>query len=743
MNSIKISSPQTGEDVFSYIERTCNHPDKTLYCQIAGAANPFKEGDKTIGVAALNDECRRNARTLLSHTKVIDIHHHPLFVDDIQKLIHETTDAAALNMLKESTLGELKKFILTKSEDKIKEIMPGLSSDVIGCLVKIMTNDELILVGQKVFNPLPGSTIGALILVVSCTETKQTENKEVVFSTWKLIDNEMKNLKHDIIKTFGLETIIPNCVLAHIDVQAAVEQDHPGTTGIWFQSLAGTVEANLTFDLTIDKMLAHASNRKGQYGLYGETGQGADFTNGHGSGFDMVVHESRKYGFLRALKMRIAQVQEKKRYFGPWVHVNNVAGFIGPEIFKSREQLVRCCLEDTVMGKLHGLTIGLDICSTLHMDISLDDLDWCIEHIMPVNPAYLMALPTKNDPMLSYLTTAFNDHVNVRAKFAYKINDAMWEFFKRIKIIDENGSVTEHGGDPVWVYYQFRQAKNDTRTKGVIDKEGKKLLDQVRKRGVPIAQGYGTNIWDMEPGLDKRVKKLYKDAKLNLWTRMTRSFIKSIPDSVRIKTTSDNRKDYVYHPESGEKLTADSINRLMEIRNKWKQNLPDVQIIISDGLNAPALMDEGHLLPYLDSLRGELESSGYTVSDENIVVTNGRVRAGYRCGEILFKNDKDMNRKKGIIHIIGERPGSGHHNFSAYISAPEIRIWNKKGGLDHNISKVVSGISDTALIPEIAAKNTVRIFSEMFSGSYASSRSCAEASAARRFNPGACKEVKL
>lgn len=736
MNSVKISSPQTSEDVFSYIERTCNHPDKTLYCQIAGSANPFKEGDKTIGVAALNDECRRNARKLLSNTKVIDIHNNPLFVDDIQKLIHETTNASALNILKDWTLGELKNFILTKSEDNIKEIMPGLSSDVIGCLVKIMTNDELIIVGQKVFNPLPGSKIGAKgYMGARLQPNSPTDNIDdimwQVFCGWSYAVGDVvlgtnpvsgttesvagiEILLNDIIKTFGLETVIPNCVLAHIDVQSAVEENHPGMTGIWFQSLAGTVNANLTFDLTIDKMFAHASKRKGQYGLYGETGQGADFTNGHGSGFDMVIHESRKYGFLRSLKMRIAQVQVKELYPGPWVHVNDVAGFIGPEIFKSREQLVRCCQEDTVMGKLHGLTIGLDICSTLHMDISIDDLDWCIEHIMPVNPAYLMALPTKNDPMLSYLTTAFNDHVKVRAKFGYKINDAMWDFFKHIKIIDKNGSVTEHFGDPVWVYYQFRLAKNDTRTKEVIYKEGRELLNQVRKRGVPIAEGYGTNIWDMEPALDKKIRELYEDAKLSLWTRMTSSFIKSIPNFVSIKTTSDNRKDYVYHPESGEKITDDSIDRLIEIRNKWKQNLPDVQIIISDGLNASALMDEGHLLPYLESLRGELESSGFNVSDDNIVMTNGRVRAGYRCGEILFKNDKDINRKKGIIHIIGERPGSGHHNFSAYISAPEISIWNEKGGLDHNISKVVSGISDTALIPEIAAKNTVSIFSKMF-----------------------------
>jgi ethanolamine ammonia-lyase large subunit len=736
MNSIEISSPQTGEDIFSYIERTSNQPDKTLYCQIAGSANPFKEGDKTIGVAALNDECRRNARTLLIHTKVIDIHNNPLFVDDIQKLIHETTDASALNIFKDWTLGDLKNFILTKSEDSIKKIMSGLSSDVIGCLVKIMTNDELIIVGQKVFNPLPGSKIGMKgYMGARLQPNSPTDNVDdimwQVFCGWSYAVGDVvlgtnpvsstpesvariEILLNDIIKTFGLETVIPNCVLAHIDVQAAVEKEHPGITGIWFQSLAGTVTANLTFDLTIDKMFALVAKRKGQYGLYGETGQGADFTNGHGSGFDMVIHESRKYGFLRALKMRIAQVQGKKRYPGPWVHVNDVAGFIGPEIFKSREQLVRCCLEDTVMGKLHGLTIGLDICSTLHMDISIDDLDWCIEQIMLVNPAYLMALPTKNDPMLSYLTTAFNDHVKIRSKFGYKINDAMWDFFKHIKIIGKNGRVTEHFGDPVWVYYQFRLAKNDTRKKEVIYKEGRKLINQVRKRGVPIAEGYGTNIWDMEPALDKKVRELYEDAKLSLWTRMASSFIRSIPNFVSIKTTSDNRKDYVYHPESGEKLTDDSIKRLIEIRNKWKQNLPDVQIVISDGLNASALMDEGHLIPYLESLRGELQSSGFTVSDDNIVMTNGRVRAGYRCGEVLFKNDKDINRTKGIIHIIGERPGSGHHNFSAYISAPEISIWNEKGGLDHNVSKVVSGISDTALIPEIAAKDTVSIFSEMF-----------------------------
>ena len=65
------------------------------------------------------------------------------------------------------------------------------------------------------------------------------------------------------------------------------------------------------------------------------------------------------------------------------LHNGDVAGFIGPEVFRTKTQLVRVCLEDTVMGKLHGLTIGLDICSTLHMEVTLDDLGLGLVHIAP------------------------------------------------------------------------------------------------------------------------------------------------------------------------------------------------------------------------------------------------------------------------------------------------------------------------------------------------------------------------
>lgn len=729
-----ISAPLDAESIFSYIKRVHGKMDLTLYRQILGAANEFKEGDEILGVAAHNDDSRVHARILLGNTRIQEIYSTTPFKDELQALIQASSHIEQHKYLLNWTMNDLKKFVLTSSEEDIKKIMPALTSDIIGCLVKIMTNEELITTGQKVFNVLPNSKIGSKgYLSARVQPNSPTDNTEdimwQVFNAWSFgvgdlvlgtnpVSSEVSSVAaiektlFDIITTFQLEKTLPNCVLSHIDVQAEVEEIQPGTTGIWFQSLAGTVSANKTFDVSVEKMLKYAAQRKGQYGLYAETGQGADFTNGHGEGFDMVLHESRKYGFLRALKLKMIADSDKKNE--PWVYVNDVAGFIGPEVFKTKEQLVRCCLEDTVMGKLHGLTIGLDICSTLHMDISLEDLDWCIDKIMPANPAYLMALPTKNDPMLSYLTTAFHNHVKIREKFGYKVNDAMWDFFKSIDIIDQTNKPTEHFGDPIWVYYKYLKAKKDPRSKKEIYTEGRARIRDVRKRGVPIAEGFGKNVWDLEPGLAKQVQELYEDAKVSLWTEMTSNFVQSIPAALPIITKSKDRKDYVYHPESGELLSNAAKRRLTSLRNTWGSKTPDIQIIISDGLNARALMDKGHLNPYLEELTQLLSKQKYTLSPQHIVITHGRVRAGYASGELLFGRKEQKKKSKGVIHIIGERPGSGHHNFSAYLTVATQETWGIKGLVDHNITKVVSGISDTAFKPKEAAMNTVSILNDMF-----------------------------
>jgi len=728
--AVTIESVDKGEDVFAYVNRIKGKFDQTLYQQVIGAANDFKEGDATIKVAADNDTTRVYARMLLANTKIKDIHEHPLFVDNLQKLIWDSVNQEQYNKVKDMTMGELKNFLLTSSEADIKGIMYGLNSDVIACVPKLMSNAELATVGQRIFNVLPGSKMGAKgYLAARIQPNSPTDNTDDVqwqvfnafsFATGDLVlgnnpvDSNVdsvaavENTLADILKTFSIEKTMPWCVLSHIDVQAKVEKKYPGSTALWFQSLAGCDQANATFGITNEKMIEYAKSRKGQrFGMYFETGQGADFTNGAGNGFDMVVHESRKYGLSRVLQQELAKVQPQ----GAWLHVNDVAGFIGPEVFTSREQLVRCCMEDIVMGKLHGLTLGLDICSTLHMTVSLDDLQWCQDQIMAAAPAYLMALPTRNDPMLSYLTTSFQDHVRLREKFNLKVNDAMWDFYKEIKIIDANGEFTEHAGDPIWVYYQYRLAKGDERSKDEIYAEGKKKVDEVVARGVDLALGYGEKVSDIEPELDKRIHALYDDAKVSLWAEFTPEFIETIPNAVKITTLSKDRDDYISSPASGEKLSDAAIKTLEKLRSSWGSKVPDVQIVISDGLNAKATMDEGHLLPYLKALENDLQSAGLSVSKTNLVVISGRVRAGYEIGNILFAK-ADANKNKTIIHVIGERPGSGHHNFSVYIASPKGKVWQEKK-VDHDIVRVISGISNTALLPEKAAAETSRLIKKI------------------------------
>ena len=735
----KIQEMKKGEDIFAYTKRIKGEFDQTLYQQVIGAANDFKEGDLTIGVGAKDDATRKTARELLANTTIKDLYAHPVFVDDLQKLLWKTTDQAQYEKVKDWTMGALKEFLLTKSESEIKGIMNGLTSDTIGCVPKLMTNDELIALDQKIFVPLPGTQMGskgymgARIQPNSPTDHPddvqwQTFNAfayatgDIVIGT-NPVDSQVVSVAaveealKDVVDAFKLNDIIPWCVLSHIDVQAEVAYQYPGSVETMFQSLAGTDDCNKTFDVTIDKILKYAKSKKGKrYGLYFETGQGSEFTNGAENGVDMMVLESRKYGFSRAVAMELAKVQPQ----GAWLHVNDVAGFIGPEVFKTREQLVRCCLEDIAMAKLHGLTIGLDICSTLHMEVTLDDLNWCQDQIMPANPAYLIALPTKNDPMLSYLSTAFQDHVRIREKFGYKVNDAMWNFYKRLGIVDANNTYTEHFGDPLWVYYQYCQAKGDKRSKDEIYAEGRNKIKEVEARGVDIATGHGKQLWDLNPELEAKVKALYADAKICLKAEFTPAFVKTIPNAVPVSTLSKNRDDYITHPSTGEKLSPQTIAALEDLRDSWGADLPKGQIVISDGLNANAIMDENHLMPYVDELRKLLAEANVPMSEKNIVVTSGRVRAGYRIGELLFEKS-DPNSFRGILHIIGERPGTTHHSYSVYITVAKGTTWEKKK-IDHDITKLVCNIADTALDPKEAAHETITIIREMVGKKVNSSR---------------------
>jgi len=714
--------------IVQFVQAASGQWDPKLYARLLGAANAFKEGDATVGVAAGSERQRLQARKLLAATRLAEVDAHPPFEDGLLRAIQAGLDGHAQAQCADWTFAELKRFLLQRDEAAIKAVMPGLSSDVIACVVKLMANDELVAVSAKLFNPLPGSNLGARDhLGARIQPNSPTDDPDdirwQVFDGWSYAVGDLllgtnpvssepqqvvavEHALQDLLVTFGLADTLPHCVLSHIDVQAEVELRWPGSTALWFQSIAGSDAANATFDVSLERLLAYADRRRGRYGLYLETGQGADFTNGHAQGMDMVMHESRKYGLTRLLSRRVAVARGDR----PWVHLNDVAGFIGPEVFRTRDQLVRCCLEDLVMGKLHGLCIGLDVCSTLHMDVSLDDLDYCLDAVAPARPAYLMALPTKIDPMLGYLTTGFQDHVRLREKFGLRVDERMWAFFQQLGVVAADGKPTKHFGDPLWVYLQYRRRKGDARPETEVRAEGARQMAAVRQRGVHLAEGHGASRSDLEPRLAAEVRRIYDEGKRSIWAEFDGKFRAGMTGATFVRTRSIDRKDYVLHPSTGEVLDGPSVAAVQDLRARHDGGV-DVQIVISDGLNALSIMDRDQLLPFLHALREGLSRDGRRVAPGDLVMTGGRVRAGYRIGEQLFGG---LPGRRAILHVIGERPGTGHDTFSVYMTCPGGEKWARASAVDHDISRVVAGVANTALAPGLGAENAVRILRDMW-----------------------------
>ena len=724
----ELQPPKPNEDAIAYVHRIRGKWDIDLYRKLLGLANEWKEGDAIVGVAANSGQDRDSARSLLSNTRLSQIDAHPPFEDRLFAVLRETIDSASASRTSEWTLEELKSALLERTEEEIHAIRKGLSSDVIACVVKLMSNTELISLGSKVFNLLPGSQLGSKgYMGARIQPNSPTDHPDDI--RWQVFDafaygvgdvlvgtnpvsSELDSVAlveatlKDILDTFGISKVLPHCVLAHIDIQADLEKKQPGSTALWFQSIAGSDAANGTFDVSVDKMVRHAETKRDKFGLYFETGQGADFTNGHGYGTDMLIHESRKYGLARSLTRVLSDAKRRRNESSDaWVHLNDVAGFIGPEVFRTREQLVRCCLEDIAMGKLHGLTIGLDVCTTLHMDVSLDDLGWCIDQIMPANPAYLMALPTRIDPMLGYLTTGYHDHVHIRERFGYRVNDTMWRFFQQLGVIDERGEPTEHFGDPSWVYLKYCRLRKDERNDQEILDEARTRIAEVRSRGVFISEGYAKLPSQLPGDLDREIHTIYDDAKKCIWAELPKDFESTIDQAIPIATRSQDRNDYILHPSTGEELHPDSIERLTKLRQEHRERY-DTLIVLSDGLNALANTTSAQAKDLIEALRKELAATGRKVSPEVLVVRAGRVRAGYRIGETMFGGRSGPLQ---VLHIVGERPGSGHRTLSIYITSAQGDTWSEASKVDHNITKVVSGIAQTALHPATGAEAAARI----------------------------------
>ena len=483
----------------------------------------------------------------------------------------------------------------------------------------------------------------------------------------------LEQLLERVVRVLELPTRF--CVLSDIVKQHQARAHTRVDVG--FQSLAGTSRALAGMvGLDADGILDLA---RGFDGLYFETGQGSAVTNGADEGVDMVTLEARAYGVARLIQ----------RQTGAWTIVNDVAGFIGPEVFRTAEQLERACLEDTMMAKLHGLTMGLDVCATFHMGIPPAELRAVTERVVQrAAPAYPMAVAGNADPMLGYMTTSFRDHPRLRQRTGRQMASAMQ------RRLDALGADAASG-----LYAIYMKAGGDQRTPAALEDEGRRRIAELHERGLDLGAS--------SPG---RLDAIYANARAALYASVDDAVIRDACSShVRVGTEAIDREDYLAHPASGERLCEDDMHVVSRL---YLARRPQVQLVISDGLNANAVSEQ--LRSLLPPLRRLLADAGCQVGETDIVVRNGRVRAGYHAGGLVDA--------AAVVHIVGERPGTGLNAVSAYLTygrneAGESR-WDPR--LDHSCTTAVCGIHPRGKPPEAAAREIartmVRIFEQRRSG---------------------------
>jgi ethanolamine ammonia-lyase large subunit len=416
---------------------------------------------------------------------------------------------------------------------------------------------------------------------------------------------------------------------------------------------------------------------RGFDGLYFETGQGSAVTNGTSEGVDMVTLEARAYGVARHLQQQT----------GAWMLVNDVAGFIGPEVFRTAAQLERACLEDTAMAKLHGLTMGLDVCATFHMGIPPAELAQVTAKVVErAAPAYLMGVAGNADPMLGYLTTSFREHPGLRRRAGKAATTVMDERLRSL------------GSDVSALYGAYCKAGGDARTSTALSDEARRTLGELQERGFDLGFPAG----DAAPATS-RLDAIYEHARRALYAQIEQGALNdACPRHMRVRTIATDRDDYLAHPPQGERLVPGDAGA---VRRVYPSSRPQVQVVVSDGLNANAVNE--HLREVLPAVSRMLADSGCRVGDVAIVVRNGRVRAGYHVGQLL---DVPV-----VVHLIGERPGTGINTLSAYLTYGRDQRGRSRWtpALDHSCTTAVCGIHPRGKTPELAAAEIARLVGRM------------------------------
>ena len=429
---------------------------------VQNKASEFRSGDELAGVSASTAEERVAAKAVLAELTLADLRNNPAVPyeeDEVTRIIQDAVNEKIYGEIKNWTVSELREWILDShtSGDDIKRISKGLTSEMVAAVAKLMSNMDLIQGASKIrIKKFCNTEIGGEgILATRLQPNHTTDDPDgIMLSTYEglsfgqgdallglnpvddSVDSVMRVLHrfHEIKTKWQIPTQI--CVLAHVTTQMeAIRRGAP--TDLVFQSIAGSEKGNEAFGIN-GTMIQEARDLALKHGtatgpnvMYFETGQGSELSSEAHHGADQVTLEARCYGFAKR--------------FDPFI-VNTVVGFIGPEYLYNSKQVIRAGLEDHFMGKLTGISMGVDACYTNHMKADQNDIENLEMLLSIAGVNYFMAIPAGDDIMLNYQTTSYHDDAALRNLTNARPIKPFEEWLEKMGIM-KDGKLTDRAGD--------------------------------------------------------------------------------------------------------------------------------------------------------------------------------------------------------------------------------------------------------------------------------------------------------
>ncbi len=431
--------------------------------EVMAKANEEKSGDKLAKIAAETAEERVAAKVVLSEIRLKDLFENPAVPyeqDEVTRIIIDDVNLKIYNEIKDMTVGELREWILCEdtTEDMIKRISRGLTSEMVAAVAKLMSNMDLIYAARKISitahcNTTIGErgTLSARLqpnhptddpdgITISLLEGLTYGIGDAVLGLNPVDDSvesvsRILNRFEETKQKFNIPT--QTCVLAHVTTQMdSIKRGAP--SDLIFQSIAGSELGNTAFGFNA-KTLEEARNialtegtAKGPNVMYFETGQGSELSSEAHYDTDQVTMEARCYGFAKR--------------FEPFL-VNTVVGFIGPEYLYDGRQVSRAGLEDHFMGKLTGIPMGCDACYTNHMKADQNTIEDLAVLLTSAGCNYFMGIPHGDDVMLNYQTTGYHETAALREMFGLTAIKPFHEWLVKMGFVTEEGKLTALAGD--------------------------------------------------------------------------------------------------------------------------------------------------------------------------------------------------------------------------------------------------------------------------------------------------------